>query len=132
MVSPFQFARIPKIIFKNGVIAELPAIVKSFGSRIVLVTGKSSFVRSVYAEKMLYGFDNMGISSKLIIVSGEPSPELIDESVSMLNKERFDLVVGIGGGSVLDAGKAISGMIYRSESVTDFLEEQVVRQQKML
>jgi alcohol dehydrogenase class IV len=71
---------------------------------------------------MLYGFDNMGISSKLIIVSGEPSPELIDESVSMLNKERFDLVVGIGGGSVLDAGKAISGMIYRSESVTDFLE----------
>ena len=122
MVRPFQFARVPKLIFKNGVIADLPSIIKSFGTRIVLVTGKKSFIRSVYAEKMLYDFDNMGISSELITVSGEPSPELIDESVGLLNKENFDLVVGIGGGSVLDAGKAISGMIYRSESITDFLE----------
>ena len=122
MVRPFQFARVPKIIFKNGAVAELPGIVKSFGSRIVLVTGKNSFMSSVYAEKLLHEFDSKGISYEIITVSGEPSPDLVDQAVGKLSERDFNLVVGIGGGSVLDAGKAISAMIYRSGSVTEFLE----------
>lgn len=122
MVRPFQFARVPKIIFKNGAIAELPGIVKSFGTRIVLVTGRKSFLSSGYAEKLLHEFDSKGISYELITVSGEPSPDIVDQAVRTLSDKDFNLVVGIGGGSVLDAGKAISAMIYRSESVTVFLE----------
>ena len=122
MVRPFQFARVPKIIFKNGAIAELPGIVKSFGTRIVLVTGRNSFISSGYAEKLLHEFDSKGISYDIITVSGEPSPDMVDQAVRTLSDKDFNLVVGIGGGSVLDAGKAISAMIYRSESVTVFLE----------
>lgn len=122
MVRPFQFARIPKINFKNGAAAELPGIVKSFGSRIILVTGKSSFMSSGYAEKLLHEFDSKGISYERVIVSGEPSPEIVDQTVKALSEKEFNLVVGIGGGSALDAGKAISAMLYRTESVTLFLE----------
>ncbi len=122
MVRPFQFARIPKINFKNGAVAELPGIVKSFGSRIILVTGRTSFMNSAYAEKLLHEFDSKGIIYERVIVSGEPSPDIVDQAVKALSEKEFNLVVGIGGGSVLDAGKAISAMLYRTESVTLFLE----------
>jgi alcohol dehydrogenase class IV len=77
---------------------------------------------SGYAEKLFHEFDSKGISYEIITVSGEPSPDLIDQAVRTLSEKDFNLVVGIGGGSVLDAGKAISAMIYRSGSVTEFLE----------
>lgn len=122
MVKPFQFSRLPKIFFKNGAIAELPSMVQRFGSKIVLVTGKDSFLHYGYSEKLLSGFQLSGIEYQIISINAEPSPDIIDNSVRRFKDEKVGLVVGIGGGSVLDAGKAISAMMYRTESVTDFLE----------
>jgi alcohol dehydrogenase class IV len=123
MVKPFQFARLPKIFFGSGKIKELPGIAKQCGSRIVLVTGKSSFIKSMHCEKLLDGFQNNGIIFNHVIISGEPSPEMVDKAVDGLNNTTVNAVVAIGGGSVIDAGKAISAMIYKTESVVEFLEE---------
>ena len=122
MVKSFQFARVPKIHFKCGSISELPSISKSFGNRILLVTGKNSFLESGKAEKLFSDFNKEGINYKIINIPGEPSPEIIDEAVICLNNEDVNLVVGIGGGSVLDAGKAISAMMHKPESIVEFLE----------
>lgn len=116
-------ARIPKIIFRAGAIAELPAIVKSYGKKIILVTGKNSFINSEYGRKLINEFSESGIGFSHIVISGEPSPEVVDKAVNDLSNVEFNLVVGIGGGSVLDAGKAISAMMYKSESLVEFLEE---------
>jgi alcohol dehydrogenase class IV len=122
MVKPFQFARIPKIYFGPGKITDLPGIIKMYGSKIILVTGRHSFVNSRYYNTMLNSFFDNGIRHRSVIIPGEPSPEMIDQAVTSLSQESSDVVVGIGGGSVLDSGKAISAMIYKSESVRDFLE----------
>jgi alcohol dehydrogenase class IV len=122
MVRPFQFARIPKIHFKNGVISELPGIIKSYNGNIVLVTGRNSFIRSRQADILLDSLKKMDIGYQQITVSDEPSPELIDDAVKKLNNEDVKVVVGIGGGSVMDAGKAISAMMYRTDSIFEFLE----------
>ncbi len=122
MVKPFQFARIPKIWFKCGAISELPDIVRSYGNKIVLVTGKDSFVHTPQAEKLFHDFEKSGVGCHIIIISGEPSPAMIDDTVKKLRDYEIKLLVGIGGGSVLDAGKAISAMIYKNESVIEFLE----------
>ncbi len=45
------------------------------------------------------------------IVSGEPSPETVDRITARYSDKKIDLVVGIGGGSVMDAGKAVSAML---------------------
>ena len=44
-------------------------------------------------------------------VSGEPSPALVDQAVSQFRGEAVDVVIAIGGGSVLDAAKAIAGLL---------------------
>jgi len=122
MVKPFQFARLPKIIFGNGRLAELPVIIKSYGGKIILVTGKSSFIESKKASQLISEFKKNSIEYHLINVPGEPSPSMIDQAVSRFSNEDIKLVVGIGGGSVIDAGKALSAMIYKKESIMDFLE----------
>jgi alcohol dehydrogenase class IV len=113
---------VPKIYFKNGSITELPGIAKLYGNRIVLVTGKRSFIQTRQAGKLFYDFKKAGIIYHIISVDGEPSPDIIDQAVKRLNDEDIKLIVGIGGGSAIDAGKAISAMINKSESVMEFLE----------
>ncbi len=121
MVKPFQFARIPRIIFRNGSLGSLPDQIKLF-SNIVLVTGESSFINSGHAGRLLEEMARRKISYSLVTIAGEPSPEDIDSAVGSLRGVKPDLVVAVGGGSVLDAGKAIAAMAGMSEPVVRFLE----------
>src|ERR1035437_4385 len=122
MVNAFQFARIPNIHFKNGISGDLPSFIRPYGNKILVVTGKNSFIHSLNAEKLFYNLGKAGIEYDLVSVPGEPSPEIVDETVKRFYNKEINLVVGIGGGSVLDAGKAISAMMYKTDPVIDFLE----------
>ncbi|MBK8881946.1 MAG: iron-containing alcohol dehydrogenase [Bacteroidales bacterium] len=122
MVKPFQFARVPRIIFKPGSVGSLPDLIKPYGSRIALITGRNSFLRSTQGQNLVTQLSKSKIEYNLISIQGEPSPEDIDSAVQLLKSEDIELVVGIGGGSVIDAGKAISAMLSRSESIVRFLE----------
>lgn len=128
MVKPFQFSRLPRIIFKNGGIHELGSLIGQSAKRIILVTGKSSFLGSASSEKLLNDLKIHDINYHIVSVEGEPSPEIIDNAVKRFYSEKIELVVGIGGGSVLDAGKALSAMMYRQESVSEFLEGVGIRE----
>jgi alcohol dehydrogenase class IV len=96
--------------------------VEQYGKKIILVTGKRSFPGSIYAEKLFNDFKKKGIGYHVLSIPGEPSPDIIDNATKVFKNELINLIVGIGGGSVIDAGKAISAMMYRSESVVEFLE----------
>lgn len=122
MVKPFTFSRIPAIYFKPGQIEELPRFIRKYGDNIALLTGQHSFDMSSYSVNLLNNLKANGIKHCRVIISGEPSPEMIDKAVKNLNHEKIDIVVAIGGGSVIDAGKAVSSMMYKSESVKVFLE----------
>jgi alcohol dehydrogenase class IV len=122
MVNPFQFARIPAIHFKNGIIAALPALTGYYGKRLVIVTGKSSFLKTPQSEQLFSELKKVPAHWHLISIPGEPTPEKIDDAVKEMGSEKIDLVIGIGGGSVLDAGKAISAMLYKPDSVKEYLE----------
>jgi len=122
MVKPFQFSRLPKIYFKPGGITGLPSIIRQYGSRIILVTGKNSFTDSIHCEKLLEYFKYKGIEYHVLSIQGEPSPDIIDNAVKSFKDKKIEVVVGIGGGSVLDSGKAISAMLLSADSIIDFLE----------
>jgi alcohol dehydrogenase class IV len=122
MVKPFVFARSPRIIFGTGKIAELPGIAKSFGNDILLVIGKHSFINSKYGEYLTHTFEMTGVRYHKVVINSEPSPEMIDKAVISCKSYNISLVIAVGGGSVIDAGKAISAMINKSGSVTEYLE----------
>ena len=122
MVKPFQFAKIPSIRFKNGGIADLPGLTDIYGKKLVIVSGKSSFLLSLQAEKFFTGLKKTSADWQIISIPGEPSPAMIDDAVKQIGRERIDVVVSIGGGSVMDAGKAISAMLYKTDSVKEYLE----------
>jgi alcohol dehydrogenase class IV len=93
-----------------------------YGRSILLVTGARSFASSPQAALLLEQLTTRGVEIHHAKIAGEPSPAVVDETVSLLKGAGISLVAGIGGGSVMDAGKAISAMLTADGSVTDYLE----------
>ena len=62
------------------------------------------------------------ISFSSISVYGEPTPRFVDEAVNNFRNHNIDVIVGIGGGSVIDTGKAISAMLTKKDSIKNYLE----------
>lgn len=122
MVASFQLARTPHIIFGSGKLKTLPNLLEPFGSNILLITGKRSFVQSENWDKLLLHFESAKVHWSHYVIDKEPTPELVDTCISEFSGQKFDAVVAIGGGSVMDAGKAISAMFCQQGSVKDYLE----------
>ncbi|KPG00422.1 alcohol dehydrogenase [Rhodopseudomonas sp. AAP120] len=122
MISPFSIARLPRIQFGAGATAKLPDLAARYGRRVLLVTGAHSFDAAPYAAPLLVKLAERGLSCERVVVSGEPSPELVDDAVRQFKGAVIDVVIGLGGGSALDAAKAIAGLLKPGNSVMDHLE----------
>jgi len=118
----FTFASTPNIIFGVHKIKLLPELISGYGKKALLVTGKSSFLNTVPANELFRELKNLNIEIRVITISGEPSPKQIDDAVSQHKGWNPDVAVAIGGGSVMDAGKAISAMLCEEENIVQFLE----------
>ena len=121
-VPPFGVARLPRIVFGGGVRETIPREAAAFGHNVLLVTGRQSLRQSAVWETLLDGLHTAGLSAWDLTVDGEPSPDLVDDAVARFHGHGIDVVIGIGGGSALDAAKAIGGLLPRGNSVTDHLE----------
>lgn len=120
--APFSIARLPRIEFGSGTLNRLPDIAAGYGTKLLVVTGMHSFAESEVGKQVFASLGERGLFWEQLRVSGEPSPEFVDASVAALRGTRFDCVVGIGGGSALDAAKAIAGLLRPGNSVMDHLE----------
>ncbi len=121
-ITDFSIARLPRIEFGSGVLARLPLITRRFGTRALLVTGAGSLKSSPFWPAVTTGLKAQDISWLHLAIPGEPSPQLVDEAVRAFHTEPIDVVIGIGGGSALDAAKAIAGLLKPGNSVMDHLE----------
>lgn len=122
MNKKFSVARLPRIEFGQGVFQELPALIKQYGSPVLFVTGSHTFVQTQKWLDLLHEMHINVIAYGHCQVSGEPSPVWIDEVVRAHADINYNVVIGIGGGSVMDAAKAIAGLLKVNRSVIDYLE----------
>jgi alcohol dehydrogenase class IV len=122
MITAFDFACTPQVYFGAGKLSMIPSLLTHYGKKILLVRGKSSFDSSSLCQELLRSLDGQGLSIQQFEVAKEPTPYMIDQAVAQSAAFRPDVVLGIGGGSVLDSAKAISAMILIGQPVKDFLE----------
>jgi alcohol dehydrogenase class IV len=109
----FEFATATRIIFGEGTAATLPELVRSFGARPLVVTGSCRGP----AESLV-----KTLSAETFAVPGEPTVELVREGVQYAQNGTCDVVISIGGGSVIDTGKAIAAMVTNGGEPLEFLE----------
>ncbi len=122
MNEPFSIGRLPRILFGRGRLAELPSIAGRFGRRLLILTGGSSFTSGPHWAALRAALADGLFGGEIVRIAGEPSPDEIDNLVQLSRDGHFQAVIGIGGGSVLDAAKAIAGLLKPGNSVMDHLE----------
>jgi len=122
MIHPFVFSGKPRIIFGPGEFRRVHRIIKEMGDHALVVTGVSSLERSGKWDELIKGLAKESIRCSRLTLQGEPSPDFVDEMVSRFRDRGIQVVLAVGGGSVVDAGKAISAMLPQDASVYEFLE----------
>lgn len=113
----FELATAARIVFGPGKLAELPGLVRAFGSHALLVTGRNS-ERAVLLRGEL---TKAGVTSSLFSVEGEPTLDAVRRGVQAC-REGCQFVISVGGGSPIDAGKAIAALTPNSGEPLDYLE----------
>ena len=122
VTQAFKMAGTPRLVFGAGVIHQLPSLIDDTIESILILTGARSFRETSRWNDLLDTMIIRGITVHETIVSGEPSPDIVDGIVEKYRDAGIDTIIGIGGGSVVDAGKAVSAMMHEGRTVVDYLE----------
>lgn len=122
MISSFQFSSLPKIIFGPGKRAILPEQALQFGNVVLLITGTTSIHFSGHGDEIISSLKEKGITLHHESIGSEPSPQMVDDIADKYRGRGIEVMIAVGGGSVMDAGKAISAMLLVDDSVKNYLE----------
>ena len=114
----FEFATATRILFGPGTLAEVGPAAASLGRRAMVVTGSSQ----ERAAPLLAALAAQGLNITSLQVASEPTTELVKEGLEQARAERCRLVIGFGGGSVMDTAKAISALLTNEGEPLDYLE----------
>jgi alcohol dehydrogenase class IV len=114
----FTFAIATQIIFGAGSFEKVGVLASGLGNRVLVVGGRD--LRRL--EPLLTQLKSQNLPFETFSVPGEPSVSLILEGLRQAKTAKADLVIAMGGGSVLDAGKAISALMTNPGEPLDYLE----------
>src|SRR5262252_8257952 len=114
-MEAFEFATAGRVLVGAGRSADLPALLAACGTRALVCTGASP---DRHAE-LLAG---LGMPAALFPVAGEPTVDLVRTAVAAAREHGADVVAAIGGGSVIDTGKAAAMLLGNGGDPLDYLE----------
>ena len=118
MNPSFEFATATRIVFGPGRTREVGTLAKEMGRRALIVTGRDH----TRAQSLITFLRQSGIESVVYSVAGEPELATVTDGIAKAKSAACDLVISIGGGSAIDAGKAIAVMLTNEGELQDFLE----------
>jgi alcohol dehydrogenase class IV len=114
----FEFATATRIIFGPGTFHDLGSIARQMGSRALVATGLPPDL----TEPLLEMLQTEGIDCLSFSVTDEPTTDLVQEGTQLARDGERDLVIGFGGGSAVDAGKAVAALLTNEGEPLDYLE----------
>ena len=114
----FEFATASRIIFGEGSAGQLAQLAGDLGSNVLLFTDD----QPQRVGDLIGLLGTAGIRHTLFPVTDEPSVEVVNRAKEVALSAGSDLVISIGGGSVIDSGKAAAALIPNEGAVLDYLE----------
>jgi len=114
----FEFATATRIVFGCGAAARIGAETAALGRHAFVLTGS----RPERSIALLHRLENHHIRHTLFRVGQEPTTELVIDAVRQAVASGCDLVIGVGGGSVIDAGKVVAALLTNGGDLMDYLE----------
>jgi alcohol dehydrogenase class IV len=114
----FEFATAARIVFGPGAAKEIAPAAREMGTRALLVTGRTP----ARAEPLARALISAGVECMTLPVEKEPTVDWVESAVAAGRRERCDLVIGFGGGSAMDAAKAVAALLPNAGEVFDYLE----------
>jgi alcohol dehydrogenase class IV len=114
----FEFATAGRIVFGPGAVREVAPAARSMGKRALLLTGAAQERIASLAVDLA----SAGIDSAFFSVAGEPTVDLVRQGCELAREADCDLVIASGGGSAIDAGKAIAALLANPGDPLDYLE----------
>src|ERR1700730_15862206 len=114
----FEFATAGRIFFGPGTLRELGTIAGELGKFALVVCGSSS----ARTQPLLSAMEAANLKNWSFATRGEPTIEHIKKGVNIARESGCNVVIGFGGGSVIDSAKAIAGLVTNAGDILDYLE----------
>jgi alcohol dehydrogenase class IV len=114
----FEFATADWIIFGENSAKRITDNALTLGSKPLIVTGKN---QNRY-KFLLDDFTKKDVKFEIFSVDGEPTTGVVSECLALANRTKTDVIIGIGGGSAIDTGKAVSALVTNGGELLDYLE----------
>jgi alcohol dehydrogenase class IV len=121
-VKGFGLFRTPRILFGAGEARQLPILLKPVATRVLFLTGSKSHRENPELIRLFSTLEKEGLEAYFDRIGNEPGPADVDRITDRFRNADIQAVVAIGGGSVLDTGKAVSAMLPLEGGVQDYLE----------
>lgn len=114
----FSFATASKIIFETGAAKRIPKFAAELGTRPCLLTGSNPKRAGWLIDEL-----TESLNEPLVIpVSNEPDTKTAAQAAEAAREAGCDMVIGMGGGSVMDMAKIIAALITNTDDIYDYLE----------
>ncbi len=114
----FEFTTAGRILFGAGRLDEVGPLVAGFGTRVLVVTGSETRRAAALIDRL----EEVEVYHQVFPVPGEPTTETIQQGVAAARSFNAETIVAIGGGSAIDAGKAIAAVATNPGDLFDHLE----------
>jgi alcohol dehydrogenase class IV len=118
MPTSFEFASAQRIIFGEGKAAAIAALAAELGERALVITGNTAG----RVEKLVSEWHAKGLVAQTLQISGEPAVDDVIAAGAAAAEAGCDLVIAIGGGSVIDTGKAVAALLTNPGDPLEYLE----------
>lgn len=117
-MESFEFATSDRIVFGSQTSQKVPGIAQGLGRRALVIVGEAVD----RTQGLLDGLSERNIEIAVYSVSGEPTIDSAAEGVAIARDANCDLVVSVGGGSIIDTGKAVAALVSNGGEPLDYLE----------
>lgn len=116
-----EFLSVPRILTGCGVVENVGEVVKQFGRRTLVVTGRRAARSTGLTDRLVDYLDRAGVET-IPFEEAEPEPSLatVDRGRAAFREAGCDVVLGVGGGSTLDVAKAIAGLAHAEAETAEF------------